>query len=170
MQYTIPENLDTPRLRLRMFKHEDWVRLHEYYADPLCMKYTLGRPLSEAESWRAMASMVGHWQLRGYGPYCLELQATKQVVGICGLWYPNDWPEPEIKWGLVRSHWGQGYAKEAAIAVKQMVARDLADLSLISLIFAENHNSIRLALSLGASLDREIEFRGQLAHIYRHAS
>lgn len=168
MEFCIPQQLSSQRLRLRTFTNADWPALHAYYSDPECMKYTLGRPLSEAESWRAMASMAGHWQLHGYGPYCLETLATQQVIGICGLWYPNDWPEPEIKWGLVRSHWGQGYAKEAAIAVKQMVTSNLPDLSLISLIFAQNRNSIRLALSLNARLEKEIEFRGQAAHIYRH--
>jgi RimJ/RimL family protein N-acetyltransferase len=41
------------------------------------------------------------------------------VIGVVGLDYPNDWPEPEIQWGLVRKFWGRGYASKAAGAVKK---------------------------------------------------
>jgi RimJ/RimL family protein N-acetyltransferase len=35
-------------------------------------------------------------------------------LGTVGLWYPVDWPAPEIKWALIRKAWGKGYAREAA--------------------------------------------------------
>jgi RimJ/RimL family protein N-acetyltransferase len=168
MNFKIPESLQTNRLVLRAFRNEDWRELHHYYSDYECMKYTTGRTLDEGETWRAMASMVGHWQLHGYGPYGIELKDTNQLIGICGLWYPNDWPETEIKWGLVRRHWGKGYAKESAIAVKNMIPEYLPNMVPISLIFFGNENSINLALSLNAKFEKEIEFRGQRALIYRH--
>jgi RimJ/RimL family protein N-acetyltransferase len=91
-----------------------------------------------------------------------------KVIGIAGLDYPNDWPEPEIQWGLSRKFWGQGYASEAARAVKEMAANHLPDLSLISLIHPENQNSINLAKVLGAQFEREYYFRDDNWHIYRH--
>lgn len=168
MNFKIPEFLQTDRLVLREFRNDDWRELHKYYNDSECMKYTLGRTLTEGETWRAMASMIGHWHLHGYGPYGVELKDTNKLIGICGLWYPNDWPEPEIKWGLVQRYWGKGYAKEAAIAVKSMVREYLPNILPISLIFSGNDNSINLALSLNAVFEKEIEFRGQRARIYRH--
>lgn len=151
-----------------MVEENDWVALHRYYSDAECMKYTLGRVLTEGDSWRTIAAIVGHWYFRGYGPYSLVDKKQGHVVGLCGLWYPNDWPEPEIKWGLIREYWGMGYAKEAAIAVKNMAKSCLPDLSLISLIFSGNHNSIQLAKALNARFESEIEFRNSSAQIYRH--
>jgi RimJ/RimL family protein N-acetyltransferase len=92
-----PPFIRTIRLHLRQFKHDDWVSLHEHYGDLECTKYTFGRALTEGESWRAMCSMAGHWAIRGYGPYAAVEASTETVIGAVGLWYPNDWPEPEIK-------------------------------------------------------------------------
>lgn len=115
-----------------------------------------------------MAGAVGHWQLRGYGPYAVEEKNSGSLIGIVGLWYPNDWPEPEIKWGVIRSHWGKGYAAEAARAVKKIAYENLESCKLISLIFKENANSIRVAKAVGATLEKEIIFRDKECFIFRH--
>ncbi|MCK5359009.1 MAG: GNAT family N-acetyltransferase [Gammaproteobacteria bacterium] len=169
MNYLIPEKAETERLILRAFKEEDWVDLYQLYSDPECIKFTIQRTLSKGESWRTMATMIGHWQLRGYGPYAMEDKATGKVMGPVGLWYPKDWPEPEIKWALSRAFWGKGYASEAARAVKKIAAECMPDISLISLIFSDNMPSIKLAEAIGARFEKEIEFRGQIAHIFRHS-
>ena len=59
-KYLIPESLETSRLLLRLFKETDWPDLHRYYSDPACTKYTIKNTLTEAESWRTMAGMIGH--------------------------------------------------------------------------------------------------------------
>ena len=168
--FLVPQRLETERLVLRMFVEDDWRALHEHYSDAECTRFTFRRALTEAGTWRAMASMAGHWQLRGYGPYALEEKATKAVLGTVGLWYPLEWPEPEIKWALARRHWGRGYASEAVRGVQRMARECVPDLALISLIDRENAASIRLALAVGATLERELEFAGSPFHIYRHAT
>jgi hypothetical protein len=90
------------------------------------------------------------------------------VIGLCGLWYPNDWPEPEIKWSLVPAARGQGYAAEAARAVRAMAHVHLG-WTPISLIDHENAASIALARAVGAAHESSIAFRGSTAHVYRHA-
>lgn len=167
-RFCIPERIESARLVLRCFRDSDWRALHELYADPECTRFTLGRTLSEGESWRAMASMVGHWQLRGYGPYAVEAKADGTVLGTVGLWFPNDWPEPEIKWAISRRHWGQGYASEAVRAAQQMAHLHVPETALISLIHGDNLASIRLARAVGATLEHEREFRGGRWELYRH--
>jgi RimJ/RimL family protein N-acetyltransferase len=90
------------------------------------------------------------------------------VLGVAGLWYPNDWPEPEIKWALVPTARGRGYASEAARAVRSMAREHLPGVRLISLIAQGNEASVRVAEAAGAHLEREIDFRGSRAAIYRH--
>jgi len=169
MSYLIPEKIETRRLILRCFREDDWLDLHRLYSDPECTRYTIQRTLTEGESWRTMATMIGHWQIRGYGPYAVEDKASGKVMGPVGLWYPNDWPEQEIKWALSSDYWGCGYASEAARAVKQVAAEYMPETSLISLIFSDNLPSIRLAEAIGATFERAFEFRGQTAHIFRHS-
>ena len=165
---TVPRRIETLRLVLREFVHEDWSALHEHYSDPECTKFTFRRALSEGESWRAMASMVGHWHLRGYGPYAIEKKDTGVVLGAAGLWYPNDWPEPEIKWALNRKHWGMGFASEAVRGVQAMALLHAPNLQPISFIHIENAPSIKLATAVGANLEKVVEFRGGEWCIYRH--
>ena len=168
MKYLIPEFLETDRLALRIFRENDWKDLHAYYSDEACTRYTIGRTLTEGETWRAMASLIGHWQLRQYGSYALENKVDHRVLGFAGLDYPIDWPEPEIQWVLCRTYWGKGYASEAVRAIKKMTDQYLPDLSLISLIHPENTNSIKLAEAVGAHFEREYDFRGGKWLIYRH--
>ena len=153
----VPTTLQTSRLTLRPFRHEDWPELHAYYSDADATRYTVGRAFTEAESWRAMAGMAGHWMLRGFGPYCLEDKASGSVLGVAGLW-----------WALARPHWGRGFASEAARAVQIAAARHLPNLHLISLIHEDNMPSIRLAEAVGAKFERTMDFRGSTARIYRH--
>lgn len=169
MEFIIPERLETKRLILRMFKDDkDWQELHKYYSDEDCTKYTTGRFLTESESWRAIAGMIGHWHLRGYGPYAIEEKSSGNILGLVGLWYPNDWPEPEIKWGLIRQYWGQGFASEAARAVQKTASKYIPDLSPISLIHSKNDMSINLAVAMKAEFEKTVEFRGDNWCIYRH--
>lgn len=168
VRFVIPERLETDRLILRLFVEDDWRALHEHYSDAECTRFTFRRALTEAGTWRAMASMAGHWQLRGYGPYALEEKATATVLGAVGPWYPLEWPEPEIKWALARRHQGRGFAGEAVRAVQHMARECLPDLSLISLIDRDNVASIRLARAVGATFEREIAFSGGLFQVFRH--
>src|SRR4051794_35663923 len=107
--FKIPTEIESERLILRTFKESDWQPLHAYYSDPICTKYTIQRTLSEGESWRMLATLIGHWQMRGYGPYAITRKTDNRVLGLVGLWFPIDWPGPELKWGLAREFWGKGY-------------------------------------------------------------
>jgi RimJ/RimL family protein N-acetyltransferase len=154
---------------LRGFEADDWMPLHRHYADPDCTRYTFGRVLTEGESWRAMSAMAGHWLLRGFGPYALVEKRGGTLVGAAGLWYPGDFPETEIKWLLLREHWGKGLASEAVRAVQAAAAKHLA-MRPISLIRRENEASRQLATAVGAVFEREVEFRDARWMAYRHPS
>ncbi|WP_204336091.1 GNAT family N-acetyltransferase [Leptobacterium flavescens] len=164
----MPQKFESERLIIRTFNDTDWKDLHDYYSDTETTKYTFGRVLSEGETWRTVASMVGHWSIRGYGPYALEEKGSGKIIGVSGLWYPADWPEPEIKWGLSRTFQGKGYASEAARKVKEVAKEYLPEMSLISLIHSKNSPSIKLALAIGANFEKEILFREDNWSIYRH--
>ena len=168
MKFIVPEKLESERLILRQFMESDWKDLHEYYSDEVTTKFTFGRAFTEGETWRTMCSMIGHWQVRGYGPYAVEEKSSGKMLGTVGFWYPNDWPEPEIKWGLARPYWGKGFAKEAAGIVHAAGREYLPGLALISLIHHDNKASIKVALAIGASLEKTIDYEGESHGIYRH--
>lgn len=126
--------LNTSRLHLRMFLETDWGPLCSIFSDPECVRYTRGKPEADWETWRRLASYLGHWSLRGYGPYAVVEKSSKLLIGVAGLWYPGDWTEPEIQWSLMQAAWGQGFATEAATAIKSMAAQQLKWTRLMSLL------------------------------------
>jgi RimJ/RimL family protein N-acetyltransferase len=168
MEFLVPQQLESKRLLLRQFVDDDWQDLQRYFSDPEAMFFTHGKALSEGETWRVMCSMIGHWQVRGYGPYAVEEKSSGSVLGTVGFWYPNDWPEPEIKWGLARQSWGQGFATEAAKLVHAAGREHLPDFAFISLIHDDNKASIGVALAIGARRERSTDYEGEPHGIYRH--
>jgi len=152
---------ETPRLRLRLFAERDLDALAAMYADPEAMQYIgEGKTLSRADTWRAIAGMLGHWALRGYGMWAIELKATGETIGRAGFIDPLGWPEFELGWQVARSHWGQGYAPEAASFALDHARSALGRRRVASFIRPGNAASIRVAEKLGMRPEGTIELLG----------
>jgi len=168
MKFLVPAAAATERLNLRQFRDDDWRDLHDYYSDSEAVQYTVGKVFSEGETWRKMCGLIGHWHLRGYGPYAVEEKSSGKVLGQIGFWYPNDWPSPEISWSIARAHWGKGYASEAVRTCQAIGKEYLKDIKLISVIHRDNWRSRQLAEAVGAVLEDEQLMSFGRAVLYRH--
>ena len=165
----VPEIIETERLQLRMFQEHDWEPLCRMFRDEECVRYTLKTPQPDWMTWRWMTVYLGHWQIRGYGPYAAVEKKSNNMIGPVGLWYPGDWPEPEIKWSLTRQFWGHGYVTEAARAIQEMVVRELKWNRLISLIHPDNERSKAVAQRIGGGYEKTIPFRDGHADIFAYS-
>ena len=164
----IPE-LTTPRLRLRAFAPQDVDAYAAMMADPEVTRYLGdGRTLTREEAWRQLAVFAGHWALRGFGLWAVEERTTGTFVGRIGCFEPEGWPGVELAYTLARPVWGRGYAREGAAAALAYARETLGRRDVISLIRPANVASIRVAEALGAVRDREVEFFGSPALIYRY--
>ncbi|WP_017316301.1 GNAT family N-acetyltransferase [Mastigocladopsis repens] len=162
----IPQ-LETQRLLLRGFREEDLGAYAEMCSNADVMRYiAAGKPLSREESWRNMAMIVGHWQLRGYGMWAVEERSSGEMIGRIGCWQPEGWPGFEIGWTLRRGYWGRGFATEAAKAAMDYAFGNLQQSHVISLIRPENAPSIRVAQKLGEKPQGKTELFGSEAVIY----
>lgn len=160
--------LETERLWLRPFHDDDVDAYAAMCADPEVMRYVGARTvLSREDAWRQMAMFVGHWQLRGFGMWAVEEQASGSFVGRVGLHFPEGWPDRELAWTLARPYWGRGFALEAARAALGHAFGPLGWHRVISLIDPDNTRSIRLAERLGERLEGEVMLRGYRLHLYR---
>jgi RimJ/RimL family protein N-acetyltransferase len=159
--------LETPRLRLRKFREADWQPYAAMSADPDVMRYIgSGVTLTPEEAWRSIAGMLGHWQLRGYGMWALELKATGEFIGRAGFLDPPGWPAFELGWVLGKPYWGHGYAREAAREALRYAFEELRRDRVVSLIRNANARSIRVAESLGEKLAGEVDLLGSRALLY----
>ena len=130
-----------------------------------------GKPLSRADAWRQIALFLGHWSLRGFGIWAVELRATGELAGRIGLYEPEGWPGFELGYTLGRQFWGRGYAREGGHAALDYARVTLGRTEIISLIRPANIGSIRVAESLGATRGEQIDFFGAptLVYEYPHA-
>lgn len=159
--------LETERLILRWFREEDFDDLCELSSDPEVMRFLGdGKPATLLETWRQMASWMGHWYFRGYGGWAVEEKTTSKVVGRIGFSYPKTWPGFELGWSLARSSWGKGYATEGARRALEYAFTDMNRDHVISVIDPENLGSIKVAERLGEKVEGETELLGRRVFIY----
>lgn len=160
------KNIETERLILRMFTKDDLKAYHKLCSDPETMRF-LGGVYNAEKSFRHVAFMIGHWALRGYGLYAVELKETGEFLGRVGFIHVDSYPDLELAWTIARPFWGKGYALEAAKACLKEAKTLLPQDYVIHLIDPENKASIRLAEKLGAKFDYETEVHGVHALVYK---
>ena len=143
--------LVTPRLILRGWRPADVAPYAAMLADAGTARFITrqGRPYTEAEVWREVALIIGHWQLLGHGLFVVEERATGAFLGRVGALEPPGYPDFEIAWSLAPSGRGNGYATEAARAAIDWAFATFPLERVISLIHPLNAASQRVAERLG---------------------
>jgi RimJ/RimL family protein N-acetyltransferase len=168
LDLTAIPTLETPRLRLRRPGAGDLDAFAELHADPEVMRYLgAGAAIDRDESWRVVAMILGHWVLRGFGPFAVEERATGRMIGRVGVWQPEGWPGPELIWTLARASWGRGLASEAAAAARDYALGPLGIRQPYVLIHPDNAASLRVAEKIGGRFERADTLRGKPVRVYR---
>ena len=158
--------LETERLVLRWFCEDDFESLAQMYSDPEVMRFLGGKTMTSLEAWRHMASMMGHWYLRGYGIWAVEEKSSGKLVGRIGFMNPTGWPGFELGWTLGRDSWGKGYATEGARRALAYAFTEMDRDHVISCIAPENVASIKVAERLGEKVEGKTELLGNEVLIY----
>ncbi len=160
--------IETVRLRLRQWKESDFKIYSDYYSNEELAKYVGGK-MDKEMAWRKMASLIGHWHLKGFGYWAVEEKETMDFVGCVGLWKSEPWPEVELGYWILPEMHGKGYATEAGIASKRFAFENLGLSTLVSYIDPSNEPSKRTALKIGATYETTINLINFGPHdIYRY--
>lgn len=159
--------IDTERLRLTAFDERHFEAYAAMLGDPTSTRFVGdGEPLDRMNAWRSMAMLLGHWQLRGFGMWAMELRETGEFIGRVGLHEPEGWPALEIGWMLRAEQRRQGYATEGARVALEFGFRTLRAEKLVSLIRADNSAAERVARRLGGRQATTIDFLGGATLVY----
>ena len=180
------EQLETARLFLRRITRADLPFFTRVHADPEVARYLgHGRPRSVEETALWLEQVLDTYEKYCLGPLAVVRKSDGMLLGRSGMSdlgveahptpgkMPRAWfhrvqapqgveivNERELGYTFDRSHWGQGYASEAAGCV-YVYARDvLAVPRIISLIHPENVRSRRVASRFGLRLDGQLELMG----------
>ena len=154
--------LETPRLTLRPPAAEDLPGFVEFHSDAVTMEY-LGGVTAEADTWRALAMMIGTWSLNPASMFSVIVRETGDWVGRIGPWIPHQWPVQEVGWGVLRRAEGNGYALEAAVASLDYVFDELDWERVDHLIDEGNTRSQALAERLGSAPGDMVKMPGELS-------
>jgi RimJ/RimL family protein N-acetyltransferase len=158
--------LETERLFLRMLRESDFEEYAAIHTDADVTRFTARAHLDRMDSWRHLAMIVGHWQLRGYGFWGVFEKASQSLVGRVGFHYPDGWPAFELGWTMGKASWGKGYAPEAARACLDYAFDVMKHEHVISLIDPLNVASIRVAEKIGETLEGDVMIQGHRLLIY----
>ncbi len=153
--------LETERLSLRaacMDDFEAWAKTLE-----------AGFGDNRQDAWDEFANYSAGWVLHGHGLFTVLRRADGQIVGfvILGLEW-GDY-EPELGYMFDPDFQQQGYATEAATAVRDYGFELLGKGKFVSYIGPQNKASNAIAAKLGATRDRAKEKKlGFEDYCYRH--
>jgi RimJ/RimL family protein N-acetyltransferase len=159
--------LTTERLVLRPLEERDAEVFCGLLQDPEVVRFIGdGTIPSREDCWRAVAAWLGHWVLRGYGPWAVTDRESGAFMGRVGIHFPYGWPQPELAYTLGKPFWGRGYATEACRAALDWAFTERDFPELVSLIYPENARSIRVATKLGETLRGESSLHGNPLLLY----
>ena len=164
--------LETPRLLLRHLELDDLEELFALYRDPEIRRYfpdgtrTFDQTREELEWF-----LKGHPKFPELGLWATVEKRSGAFLGRCGLlpWEIDGRHEVELAFLIDKARWSDGFATEVSHAIIDHARETLQIQRLICLITPGNAASVRVALKVGMSFEREHMDEFGLCHIYSMA-
>ncbi len=153
---------ETVRLRLRTWTYADRAEFVRHLNTPTVMRWLGG--VQDAEAYAAGFERIDRYQQEfGHTLWVVERRADSALLGFCGLKPVNSpgAPNPgdfEVGWRLREDAWGQGFAKEAAIASLDLAFGRFRAPHVVALTVEGNEASRGLMKRLGMTRRRDMDF------------
>lgn len=147
--------LETDRLVLRELCEDDLDDLCLYLSDEKTMAH-YPEPYSREKVMEFIRKNMQRYSELGFGLWAIILKSEYKLIGDCGITIQDidGSEEYEIGYHLNKNYWGNGYATEAAKAVKSYGFKKLG-LTKICSYMAENHTASRaVAERNGMSIEK----------------
>lgn len=149
------ETVETGRLILRPPVPDDFEALHRIFSDPVTMSFW-PVPFNEDDTRRWISDSLRDHEETGLGRRPVILKSSGEVIGNCGIVRLEVAGEPEYDLGYIIHHpfWGNGYASEAAGALKRHAVERLGIRRLVANMPVNHAASIRVAEKIGMRWER----------------
>jgi len=154
--------IETARLILRDWREDDFAPFVRHTNTPAVMRWLGG--VKTAQEQRESSARIMRWQgERGFTFWLVERKPDGEVLGFCGLKIADTEGSPiegmiEIGWRLREDAWGQGYAREAAIASLDFAFEKLGADRVVAITFEGNEASWGLMKRLGMTRRPELDY------------
>ena len=159
--------ISTSRLRLREYLRADVDERAAMFADEQTMRY-YPRLKSRDETVAWVEWNLESYRQHGLGLWVVEQKLTGEFLGECGLVVQmvDGAREIELGYSIKRSHWGRGFATEAAFAVRDHAIEVLGLRRLVSIIHPDNTRSQAVARKVGMRHEKNTHVFGSPQKIY----
>ena len=153
--------IDTERLILREWREGDAAPFHAMSEDPRVMA-TLGPLMSRSQSDALIERLQKRQIDHGHTFWALERKQNRAFIGWCGIVIALDElpiaGKLEAGWRLAHSAWGQGYAREAALASLDWGFQTLGADEIWAITSLNNTRSWGLMERLGMERQHDMDF------------
>jgi RimJ/RimL family protein N-acetyltransferase len=153
----------TPRLVVRDLRLEDAPFIVALLNDAAFIRNIGDRGVRTEEDAREYltAGPLASYARHGFGLCAVTLAGSGELAGICGVLRRDELPEPDLGFAFLPQFRGQGYAFEAASAVKADARARLGLSTLLAIVNPENSASIRLLEKLGFTREGTVRLAGE---------
>ncbi len=142
--------IETERLFLREMKESDFDALYKVLADSDIMQhYPYAFDESRVRNW--IQRNIERYRIFGFGLWAVCLKETGEMIGDCGITLQliDGQIKPEIGYHIRADKQRNGYAKEAAIAVRDWTFNNTPFQIVYSYMKYTNEPSVKTAISYG---------------------
>ena len=142
--------IETDRLILREYQTEDFDAIFAILSDAETMQH-YPAPFDEKRVRGWITWNQENYRAYGFGLWAVIRKETGELIGDCGVTMQNIRGEllPEIGYHIAKQYWRQGYAKEAALAVRDWFFRNTDYPALYAYMKYTNTASYRTAAAIG---------------------
>jgi ribosomal-protein-alanine N-acetyltransferase len=165
--------VQTQRMILRRLTLDDAPFMHALVNDPAWLQY-IGdrgvRTLDDAREYLRTGAIDMYARL-GFGLFLVELKATGEAIGICGLIKRDALADVDLGFAFLPQFRGGGYATESAQGTMTYARQQLGMQRVVAIVSPQNSRSIALLEKLGFRFEQELRLppkEDRVTHLFVH--
>src|ERR1043166_2261228 len=147
---------ETARLKLRELGADDAAFILELVNEPGWLRFVGDRNVHSLDDARGYIARgpAASYEKHGFGLWAVELAASGEPLGMCGLVRRATLEDVDLGFAFLSRHWGQGYARAAAVVT---LARERYGLAkLVAITDVDNLASQKVLASVGFLYDKPV--------------
>lgn len=159
--------LTTSRCTLRPFIQADTENLIPILGSEVVMYYSMTGAMDLPTIRTTIEDWILLYEQRGFSPWAV--MHNNMLIGYAGLdmRVVEGIEQVQITFRLAESHWGQGFATDLAIAIRDYAFTRLQLSEIIAIIDPENQASIRTITKIGMQFEKAVIYGGLSLHVYK---
>ena len=153
-----PRSLTTDRLLLRPLTLDDAPFIMELVTEPDWIRFIGDKNVHGLDDARRYLrdGPLKMYAEHGVGSLCVELRATGEPVGVCGLIRRPGLEDFDIGFAFLERHRGKGYGAESSLAILEHARNELRIARVVAITTPDNAASMALLEKIGLRYERDV--------------